>query len=58
MFKTTFTFGTDIDEIVVFHGLDAKHIASIAKIQLRNLEKRLAAHDMALTVSDAALEDS
>jgi ATP-dependent Clp protease ATP-binding subunit ClpB len=46
-----------IDEIVVFHGLDAKHIASIAKIQLRNLEKRLAAHDMALTVSDAALEE-
>jgi len=44
-----------IDEIVVFHGLDAKHIESIAKIQLRNLEQRLAAQDMSLAVSDAAL---
>ena len=44
-----------IDEIVVFHGLGIEHIASIAKIQLRNLEQRLAAQDMSLTVSDAAL---
>jgi len=46
-----------IDEIVVFHGLDSKNIAAIAKIQLRNLEKRLAAQDMVLTVSDAALAE-
>jgi ATP-dependent Clp protease ATP-binding subunit ClpB len=44
-----------IDEIVVFHGLDEKHIASIAKIQLEYLEKRLAAMDMKIDVTDAAL---
>ena len=46
-----------IDEIVVFHGLDEKHIASIAKIQLAYLEKRLAAMDMKIDVSDAALRE-
>ncbi|MEK9719958.1 MAG: AAA family ATPase, partial [Quisquiliibacterium sp.] len=45
-----------IDEIVVFHGLGQEHIRSIAKIQLRNLEQRLAAHGMALAVTDDALE--
>jgi len=50
-------FVNRIDEIVVFHGLDPKHIASIARIQLGNLEKRLAAQDMALAVTDAALEE-
>jgi ATP-dependent Clp protease ATP-binding subunit ClpB len=44
-----------IDEIVVFHGLDAKNIASIAKIQLRMLEARLKDREMVLTVSDQAL---
>ncbi len=44
-----------IDEIVVFHGLDAKHIGSIAKIQLKTLEKRLAQLEIGLQVSDAAL---
>ena len=44
-----------IDEIVVFHGLDEKHIRSIAKIQLDQLKQRLAALDMKLDVSDAAL---
>jgi len=46
-----------IDEIVVFHGLDEKHIASIAKIQLGYLEKRLATMDMKLDVTDAALRE-
>ncbi len=46
-----------IDEIVVFHGLDEKHIQSIAKIQLGHLEKRLAALDMKIEVSDAALHE-
>jgi len=46
-----------IDEIVVFHGLDAKHIQSIAKIQLKRLEQRLAAQDMRLEVSEAALAE-
>ncbi|WP_018990166.1 ATP-dependent chaperone ClpB [Aromatoleum toluclasticum] len=44
-----------IDEVVVFHALDARHIASIARIQLQYLEKRLARLDMALEVTDEAL---
>ncbi|WMW79496.1 ATP-dependent chaperone ClpB [Undibacterium cyanobacteriorum] len=44
-----------IDEIVVFHALDAKNIGSIAKIQLQTLSKRLAQMEMSLEVSDAAL---
>jgi ATP-dependent Clp protease ATP-binding subunit ClpB len=44
-----------IDEVVVFHALDEKHIAGIAKIQLQYLEKRLARLEMAMEVSDAAL---
>jgi len=44
-----------IDEIVVFHALDAKNIGAIAKIQLKTLEKRLQQMDMGLQVSDAAL---
>jgi ATP-dependent Clp protease ATP-binding subunit ClpB len=46
-----------IDETVVFHGLDAKNIAEIAKIQLRVLELRLAKMDLVLQVSPAALEE-
>jgi ATP-dependent Clp protease ATP-binding subunit ClpB len=46
-----------IDEVVVFHGLDAKHIKSIAKIQLGYLENRLAAMDMQLKVDDAVLAE-
>ncbi|MEW6514542.1 MAG: ATP-dependent chaperone ClpB [Pseudomonadota bacterium] len=48
-------FVNRIDEIVVFHALDQKHIAGIAKIQLQYLEKRLARLEMAMEVSDAAL---
>lgn len=44
-----------IDEVVVFHALDAKHIESIARIQLQHLAERLAQKDMQLDVSDAAL---
>ena len=46
-----------IDEMVVFHALDEKHIAGIAKIQLQYLEKRLARLEMELEVSDAALAE-
>jgi len=46
-----------IDEIVVFHALDEKNIKSIARIQLQYLEKRLAAMEMKLDVSDAALKE-
>ncbi|KQZ44814.1 ATP-dependent chaperone ClpB [Duganella sp. Root1480D1] len=45
-----------IDEIVVFHGLDDKHIGSIARIQLQILEQRLKRMDMGMEVSDAALQ--
>jgi len=44
-----------IDEVVVFHSLDEKNIASIAKIQLAYLEKRLGKLDMELKVDESAL---
>lgn len=44
-----------IDEVVVFHALDLKNIQSIAKIQLQNLENRLAKLEMKLIVSEMAL---
>lgn len=44
-----------IDEVVVFHSLDNKHIANIARIQLARLEERLAGQEMHLDVSDEAL---
>ncbi len=46
-----------IDEVVVFHALDEKNIKSIARIQLGYLEKRLAAMEMKLEVTDAALAE-
>jgi ATP-dependent Clp protease ATP-binding subunit ClpB len=46
-----------IDETVVFHSLDATHIANIAKIQLATLTARLAKMDLALEVSDAAVAE-
>jgi ATP-dependent Clp protease ATP-binding subunit ClpB len=57
--KTQFRpeFVNRIDEIVVFHALDEKHIKNIAKIQLRYLEARLAKLEMKLVVSDAALAE-
>ena len=50
-------FVNRIDEIVVFHALDAKNIASIARIQLKRLEQRLAQQEMKLEVSEAALAE-
>lgn len=46
-----------IDEVVVFHSLDAKHIQSIANIQLQRLDQRLADRHLHLQVSDAALAE-
>jgi ATP-dependent Clp protease ATP-binding subunit ClpB len=46
-----------IDEVVVFHALDERHIAEIARIQLRQLERRLAQMEMKLEVSDAAIAE-
>jgi ATP-dependent Clp protease ATP-binding subunit ClpB len=50
-------FVNRIDEIVVFHALGEEHIKSIARIQLRTLEHRLAKMDFGLQVSDAALAE-
>src|SRR5690606_5376929 len=46
-----------IDEIVVFHALGTAHIASIARIQLKGLEQRLAEREMRMEVSEAALAE-
>ena len=50
-------FVNRIDEVVVFHSLDEKHIAGIAKIQLGGLEKRLGHLEMGLIVDDSALAE-
>ena len=50
-------FVNRIDEIVVFHSLDEKNIANIAKIQLTYLEKRMARMEMTLLVEDSALQE-
>jgi ATP-dependent Clp protease ATP-binding subunit ClpB len=57
--KTQFRpeFVNRIDEIVVFHALDEKNIAGIARVQLKHLEERVAAMDMALEVTDAAVAE-
>jgi len=46
-----------IDEVVVFHALSERHIAEIARIQLKHLEKRLVQMDMKLEVTDAAIAE-
>jgi len=46
-----------IDEIVVFHGLDASQIGSIARIQLRTLAERMEKMDLHLQVSDQAVAE-
>ena len=57
--KTTFRpeFINRIDEIVVFHALSEKDIESIAKIQLKSLEARLAKLEIKVDVSAAALAE-
>ena len=46
-----------IDEVVVFHALGEAHVKSIASIQLQNLAQRLAAMEMQMVVTDAALAE-
>lgn len=50
-------FVNRIDEIVVFNALDTKAIRAIAKIQIDKLAKRVAAQDVVLDVTDAALDE-
>jgi len=45
-----------IDEIIVFHSLDEKHLKEIVLVQLAGLTKRLADRKISLEFSDAALE--
>ena len=46
-----------VDEVVVFHALGEAQIKSIAKIQIQYLAKRLAAMEMKIELSDAALNE-
>jgi len=46
-----------IDETVVFHALDARHIEAIAKIQLKVLTDRLAKMDYGFQITPAALKE-
>src|SRR5262245_30851809 len=57
--KTQFRpeFVNRIDEIVVFHALDEKHVKDIAKIQVRYLSDRLAKLEIRLEVTDATLAE-
>jgi ATP-dependent Clp protease ATP-binding subunit ClpB len=50
-------FVNRIDEIVVFHALDEKNIASIARVQLKDLEARVRAMEMDISFSDAAVAE-
>jgi ATP-dependent Clp protease ATP-binding subunit ClpB len=50
-------FVNRIDEIVVFHALDDKHIMDIARIQLKYLEQRLEKMDMRLEMDQSALAE-
>jgi ATP-dependent Clp protease ATP-binding subunit ClpB len=45
-----------IDEIVVFHALDEKNIGAIARIQLKQLEQRLAKMEMTLDLDEESLQ--
>ena len=45
-----------VDDIVVFHPLAREQLHEIARIQVATLEKRLAARDMTLNVSAAAID--
>ncbi|MGB8435203.1 MAG: ATP-dependent chaperone ClpB, partial [Burkholderiales bacterium] len=49
-------FVNRLDDIVVFHALDEKHIKDIARIQLRQLVDRLAKLELRLVVDDSALD--
>jgi len=50
-------FVNRLDEIVVFHALDEQNIAEIARVQVRYLAKRLAAMDMGIELTDAAVAE-
>ena len=45
-----------IDEVVVFHSLRKEQVAGIATIQLERLRKRLAEHELGLTLTSTAMD--
>ncbi|HLR30601.1 MAG TPA: ATP-dependent chaperone ClpB [Paenalcaligenes sp.] len=57
--KTSFRpeFLNRIDEVVVFHSLDAKHIQAIAQIQIQRLAQRLEERHLQLDIHPAALAE-
>jgi ATP-dependent Clp protease ATP-binding subunit ClpB len=50
-------FVNRIDEVVVFHALDDANVKAIAGIQVQRLAQRLAAQDIQLDVTEAALNE-
>ncbi len=44
-----------IDEVIVFHGLEMDHIRAIADIQIQQLNQRLEAKKIAITLDGAAM---
>ncbi|HVX13581.1 MAG TPA: ATP-dependent chaperone ClpB [Pirellulales bacterium] len=46
-----------IDEVIVFHPLDRKHLRRIVQIQTGRLQQQLAHHDIQLEVTEAALDE-
>ena len=49
-------FVNRIDEIVIFHRLDERHLAQIVDIQVEQLRARLEARGLGLELTDAARE--
>jgi len=49
-------FVNRLDEIVVFHSLDNQQIKSIARIQIKALENRLAQRGLKLSLSESAFD--
>ena len=45
-----------IDEVVVFHSLRKEQVAGIASVQLERLRRRLAEHELGLSVSSSAMD--
>ncbi len=45
-----------IDEIIVFHGLEMAHIRAIADIQIQNLNQRLEAKKITISLDEAAMK--
>jgi ATP-dependent Clp protease ATP-binding subunit ClpC len=45
-----------LDDVIVFHPLSREHISSIVQILLKDVRKRLAEEELALTLTDAAVD--